>query len=576
VTESDRQLGGLKSSAIMMVDDDPTTILVLETFLQGEGYENFLAATDSRRALDLLAERNPDVLLLDLNMPNVGGFEILESMRADETLRYIPVIILTSSTDAQTKLKALGLGATDFLSKPVDPSELALRLRNTLVAKAYQDRLAYFDGLTGLPNKRLFTERVDRALRRARYESAQCAVLHIELERFEQISDTLGNRVGDGLLKAIAVRLENCVRSGDLVGTPDMPEPRTLSRVGGHEFTLFLSSVGSAEQAERVAQRVVSSLAEPFCVEGDDLFVTCRIGIALSPDDGERIETLLRHARMSHTKQDGRKSYQFYSESLNAESLERLSIGNQVRMALDRKEMLLHYQPKVAVRTGRIVGAEALMRWQHPELGLVPPGKFIPIAEETGTIESLGKWALRTACRQNKAWQTAGFGPIRMAVNVSGKQFLHGDFVETVRGALESSGLEARDVVLELTEGTIMENPREASALLEQLKEMDLDISVDDFGTGYSALSQLKRFPLDELKIDRSFIQGIPRDADDSAIVTAIIVMAHSLGLSVVAEGVETEEQLAFLEDQGCDEYQGFLFSRPVPPAEWSALLRTI
>jgi EAL domain-containing protein (putative c-di-GMP-specific phosphodiesterase class I) len=382
--------------------------------------------------------------------------------------------------------------------------------------------------------------------------------------------------VGDGLLKAIAVRLENCVRSGDLVGTPDMPEPRTLSRVGGHEFTLFLSSVGSAEQAERVAQRVVSSLAEPFSVEGDDLFVTCRIGIALSPDDGERIETLLRHARMSHAKQDSRKSYQFYSESLNAESLERLSIGNQVRMALDRKEMFLHYQPKVAVRTGRIVGAEALMRWQHPELGLVPPGKFIPIAEETGTIESLGKWALRTACRQNKAWQTAGFGPIRMAVNVSGKQFLHGDFVETVRGALESSGLEARDVVLELTEGTIMENPREASALLEQLKEMDLDISVDDFGTGYSALSQLKRFPLDELKIDRSFIQGIPRDADDSAIVTAIIVMAHSLGLSVVAEGVETEEQLAFLEDQGCDEYQGFLFSRPVPPAEWSALLRTI
>jgi diguanylate cyclase (GGDEF)-like protein len=560
---------------IMMVDAEPTTIDVLEAFLEGEGYTNFATTTDSRQALDLLESERPDVLLLDLMMPNVGGLEILRSIRNDQALKHTPVIILSSSTDAEAKLRALELGATDFLGKPVDPSELALRLRNTLNAKAYQDHLTYFDRLTGLPNRRLFVERIDRALQRARLNSMECAVLHIDVDRFKQINEALGYRFGDALLKAVAERLDHSVRLGDFLGTlaPD-GENGPLSRAGGDEFLLFIPEVRSVDHAARIARRLLSDMSKPFCPEGQDLFLTSSIGIAVFPSDGKDAETLAGNAgiAMSHAKQRGGNRYQFYSKSLNAESWERLNLENQLRKALDRQELLLHYQPKVDVRTGRIIGAEALMRWQHPELGLVPPLRFIPIAEETDLIASLGEWALRTACQQNKVWQVAGFSPIRMSVNVSSKQFQPGRLLETMRGALQASGLEAKHLILEVTESLLIENRQATSDMLRGFKEMGLKISVDDFGTGYSSLSNLKSLPLDELKIDRSFVDGVPRDADDVAIVSAIIAMAHSLGLTVVAEGVEKEEQLAFLEDRGCDEYQGYLFSRPVAPNEWTAL----
>ena len=571
------RLETVKGAVIMMVDDEPTIIEVLEAFLEGEGYENFVTTTDSREALPLLESRRPDVLLLDLIMPNLSGLEILSLIRNDQLLKHTPVIILTSSSEEETKLEALELGASEFLAKPVDPSELALRLRNTLATKAYQDHLTYFDGLTGLPNRRLFVERTDRALERAGSRSRECAVLHIDLDRFTQINDALGHRVGDTVLKAVAERLEKSVRISDLLGTSALQAESTpLSRVGGDEFLLFLAEIRSIDRAALIARRILSEISEPLCTDGQDLFLTSSIGIALFPGDGKDAEALAGNASvaLSHAKQRGGNDYQFYSKALNAESFERLSLENQLRGAPEREELLLHYQPKFDIRNGQIIGAEALMRWQHPELGLLLPERFIPIAEETGLIESLGEWALRAACRQNRAWQGAGLSPVPVSVNVSSKQFRSRSLPETIREALQASGLEANHLHLEVTESMLIENPQATFEMLREIRAMGLEISVDDFGTGYSSLSYLKSLPLDELKIDGSFVSGVPGDSDDVAIVIAIIGMAHSLGLRVVAEGVETEEQLAFLEEQGCDQYQGSLLGMPVAPDQWAALVR--
>jgi diguanylate cyclase (GGDEF)-like protein len=556
----------------MMVDDEPTTLDVLEMFLEGEGYRNLVRSSESPRALALLAEHCPDVLLLDLMMPEVGGLEILQAMRDDEALRRIPVIILTSATDAATKLRALEFGATDFLAKPVDSSELALRLRNTLAAKAYQDRLANYDRVTGLPNRQLFTERLERAVRQARQAASGCAVLHVDLDRFRQINDTLGHATGDALLASVADRLEKSL--GAPSGAAESDDV-TLARIGGNEFGVLLAGEGSAGGASRVAIRVLAALADAIAIDGNDLFLSGSIGIALFPGDGGDAQTLLANAgvAMSHAKQGGGNGLQFYDRSLNAEAIERLSLENQLRKAVDRDELRLFYQPKVDVPSGRIVGAEALMRWQHPVRGLVPPNRFIPIAEEAGLIASLGDWALRTACHHAAEWHRAGLGPIRVSVNVSSRQFRLGGLLDSVRTAVSLSGVDPSAIVLELTEGAIMENPNETAAMLHAIRDLGPRISIDDFGTGYSSLSYLKRFPLDELKIDQSFVRGVPHDKDDVAIVTAIARLAQGLGLRVVAEGVETAEQLAFLRDLGCDEYQGYLRSRPVDTDAWLALL---
>lgn len=574
--DRDHRFEGLEDATIMMVDDEPTTMEVLEMFLQEEGYSRFVTTADSTQALTLLRTHNPDVLLLDLMMPKPGGLEILAAMRQDEALEHTPVLILTSSTDAETKLKALELGATDFLGKPVDPSELALRLRNTLAAKAYRDRLTYYDGLTGLPNRRLCKDRLERFLVRAQSKTTPCAIFHINLDRFKQINDGFGHEIGDALLKLVADRLDTCVRPQDFVGTPrDADDESMLSRVGGDEFLLFLSAIDSAGPAARIARRIQAKLAEPFQVGGRELFLSSSIGIALCPEDGDDVESLLGHAgiALSHAKRRGRNDYQFYSESLNVDCLERLGLENRLRGAIERDELELHYQPKVDLQTGRIVGAEALMRWKHPELGFVPPDRFIPLAEESDLIGSLGAWALRTACAQTRAWQQSGHAPIRVAVNVSSKQFRLGNLLQAVEGAIQASALDPRHLVLELTESMIMENSEATSKILHQLKALGVKLSVDDFGTGYSSLSNLKRFPLDELKIDCSFVKGVPSDADDAAIVTAIVQMARALGLVVVAEGVETEEQLEFLRERGCDQYQGYYCSKAVPAAEWAGLI---
>ncbi len=574
MTLLDEQLEGLKSSTIMLVDDESTTVEVLEAFLEGEGYTQLVTVTDSRRAIETLVTEGADVLLLDLHMPHVDGFEILQRIRGDEKLRHIPVIMLTAATDAETKLKALELGATDFLNKPVDPSELALRLRNTLGAKAYQDRLTYYDGVTGLANRRLFLERCDRALQRAAGKRVRCGVLHIHLDKFNRLNDTLGHQIGDALLKAVARRLSAIARPSDCGGDARSVGAQLLARVGGDEFALFIPGLASKVEAGEVAQRILAGLTKPYRSRTRELFLASKVGIALFPDHGMQTETLLRQARMCNAKRSAINGYSIFDSGLEEESQKRLKFETDIRNAVAGGEMVLHYQPKVDVGTGEITGVEALMRWQHPELGLVEPGEFIPIAEEMHLIDELGRWAILEACRQARAWQEAGLPPIIVSINVSAQQLGHGDFVETLRSALEDSGVDPGFLLLELTESELMGDPEATAQILQRIAKMNLSISIDDFGTGYSALSYLRQFPVDELKIDRSFVQALPDDVDTAAIVAAIVAMAHSLGLSVVAEGVETAQQLKLLRTIGCDEYQGFLFSKAVPPGRLPALLQ--
>jgi len=427
------------------------------------------------------------------------------------------------------------------------------------------NHLAYYDALTGLPNRALFNDRLAMALVQAQRHQRKLAVLFLDLDRFKTINDTLGHAMGDRLLQGVAQRLTSCVREGD-----------TVARLGGDEFMLLLPGIEHVEDVAKIVQRVLEVLKPSFNFDGQEFHITSSIGIALYPNDSEDAEALLKNAdtALHRAKEQGRNNYQFYIPSMNATSFERLILENNLRRALERKEFVLYYQPQVSLLTKRIVGMEALLRWQHPELGLVPPRKFIPLAEETGLIGSLGEWVLQTACAQNKAWQEVGFPPLRVAVNLSAHLFRQQGLVETVARVLKETRLNPHYLELEVTEGTLMENAEATVSTLRKLKEMGVHLSIDDFGTGYSSLSYLRRFPIDTLKIDQSFVWDISSDPDDATIARLIIAMAHSLKLKVVAEGVETEEQLSFLRFHQCDELQGYLFSKPVPAEAFTQLLQ--
>ncbi len=561
---------------IMMIDDEPLNIEVLQTFLEEAGYREFVPVTAPREALGLIADRRPDVVLLDLVMPEMSGFEILERLRADDTLRHTPVIVLTSATDAETKLKALELGATDFLAKPVDSSELALRLRNTLSAKAYRDRLANYDAVTGLPNRRHFADRIERALRQSARAGNTGAVLLLSLDRFEEVNEALGIGVTDSLQKAVALRLDLALRGAESIARDGKPGIRpSVAKLDGEEFGVLLTDMPSGDLAAPIAQRIQAAMQAPFRAGGQEVLLPSSIGIAVFPDDGMETGALLSNAgvAMRHAKQEGGKGVCFYARNLNAGSIARLSIESELRRAIENDELCLFYQPKVRVQNGRGTGAEALVRWKHPTRGLLLPGEFIPVAEESGLVVPLGDWVLRAACAQIKAWQSAGMRVPRITVNVSSKQFKARTVTESVVGALKSSGVNPSHLGLEITEGAIMDHAERNVRTLHELKALGVTLSIDDFGTGYSSLSYLKRFPIDELKIDRSFVTDVDTNPDDAAIVIAVIAMAHCLGLAVVAEGVETQSQRDFLAGRGCDEAQGYLFSKPIPADAFGTLL---
>ena len=435
-------------------------------------------------------------------------------------------------------------------------------------AEAQIYNLAYFDSLTGLPNRLLFKEHLAHALNHAIRTKRVAAILFLDLDRFKYINDTLGHSIGDKLLQGVAERLLICVRRSDTVGRDEGGDLNSsVARLGGDEFTVLLNDITNVQDAARVSQRIISAVSQPFNLDSHEVTVTTSIGISLFPNDGNDIVTLIKNAdtAMYYAKDLGRNNFQFYTQSMNASTLERLALENHLRKALERDEFILYYQPQFDILTEEIIGVEALIRWKHQELGMVSPADFIPLAEETGLIIQIDEWVMRTACVQLRRWQGDGLPDITVSVNLSGQHFIRENLLETVAGIIKETGLDPRFLELELTEGVVMKNAKETVSTLRALKEMGLHIAIDDFGTGYSSLSYLKRFPIDTLKIDRSFVQEITTDSDSAAITNAIIAMAHSLKLRVLAEGVETEEQLAFLRDHGCHALQGFLFSKPLP-----------
>jgi diguanylate cyclase (GGDEF)-like protein len=431
--------------------------------------------------------------------------------------------------------------------------------------------LAYYDSLTGLPNRRLLFEHLDRSLKWARERGELIALLFLDLDRFKRVNDTLGHAAGDQLLEAVAKELVSCVRTVDYVGRSQAEDNTPVSRLGGDEFTIVLKHIRSSADAGHAARRVLGVLRTPFEISGQTIVMSGSVGISVFPNDGEDTHSLLRSAdaAMYQAKKEGRDTYQFFSESMNERAMRNLRLESSLRSALDHDELLLYFQPQFDARTGVITGAEALARWQSPEFGLVSPGEFIPLAEETGLIGPLGDWALQTACAQNRAWQETGQAGLRVAVNVSSHQLRRDGFVEKVEGTLRNSGMQPELLEIEITESALIEDVPRALDALSRLKRMGVRLALDDFGTGCSSLSDLVRFPIDVIKIDTSFVADIGPERQGSAIIAAVLAMAHRLHLTVTAEGVETAEQEAFLRSEGCDTLQGFICGRPVPAEEF-------
>ena len=426
------------------------------------------------------------------------------------------------------------------------------------------ERLAYYDPLTDLPNRVLLQDRLARVLAAAQRDQHSAAILMLDLDRFKNINESLGHNVGDSVLQAVAERLRSCVREAD-----------TVARLGGDEYLVVMGNMENAQDAAQVAQKILAAFHSPVTVDGKELGVTLSIGISVFPNDGEDEQTLMKNADSAvySAKEAGRNTYQFYTRDMNASMLETLMIENALRRALERQELRLFFQPQVDLSSGKIIGAEALIRWMHPEQGLLAPCSFIPIAEDSGLIVPIGEWVLRDACRHLKSWQDAGFADLTVAVNMSAVQFRQDNLAERIIAIGNETGIDLQHLELELTESMIMHNAEAMIESMKVLKALNLKLSIDDFGTGYSSLSYLKRFPIDKLKIDRSFVNDITDNPADLAISKVIIDLARNLNMRAIAEGVETAEQLRLLRENGCDEIQGYYFSRPVPVEEFEAML---
>ena len=484
-------------------------------------------------------------------------------------------LVLPNGADFTIHLQAEGV--RDEQSHEVTVVGTAQDITERKQAERAIHRLAYYDSLTGLANRVLFKDRLSNAISHAERYGVTLATLFIDLDRFKVINDTLGHTIGDLLLTHVAERLSESVRQSDSVGRhADNEPPAALARLGGDEFTILLTNLSQPQDAGKVGRRILESLTQPFNIEGHEVFISASIGISIFPSDGRTVEALLKNAdtAMYHAKEQGRNNCQFYSSGLNAAAAERLDLENDLRRALERHEFVVFYQPKLDIRTRRILGAEALVRWKHPKRGLVPPGVFMNAAIDTGLVRPMDELVLREACRQIKAWDNAGLPSVTVSVNVSNSLFHGRTLLTTAAEALRDAQLSPDRVELELTESIAMRDVDASVTMLEELRSMGLRLSIDDFGTGYSSLSYLQRFPLSRLKIDQSFVRDLLTNENNVKITKAIIAMAHSLNLSVLAEGVETEGQLAKRLEEGCDEVQGYLFSRPVAAEDFEKLLK--
>ena len=691
--------------SVMVVDDDAGARRLTRATLSKAGFQ-VLEAANGRQALELARKTMPDLVLMDVSMPVMDGFTACAELRRLLAGHLVPVAMITGMDDTASIERAFEVGATDFITKPINwsllphrvrymlrassaihsleqnerrlsnaqrigemgdwewdigdgfivPSEQAWRLfgHDDAVVRAAPERffatvhtddqdrlrraheqaiingegfaidlrvlcgdgtlrhvqqqvevierdsagcalrlagavhditrrkdaeeqirrLAYYDPLTNLPNRLLFTEQLSRALVQAECHQRQLAVMFVDLDNFKRVNDTLGHKAGDELLRVISARLQAVLRPDDALARTAEPQRHSIARLGGDEFIVLLGDLQRSEDAAVVAQRLVDTLSESVVVQGTEVFVGGSIGVAHYPDDGRDIDTLLMNAdtAMYRAKQAGRGGFQLYDRSMNERALDRLHMETRLRRALERQEFVLHYQPRVDVLTGYIVGAEALIRWQHPERGLLPPGDFIPLVEDAGLVIPIGEWVIEEVCRQNAVWRASGLPLVPVAVNLASTHLSERGLPALVAQALATHGIPASALEIEVTESILLAEPELSIAIAQQLASMGVQLSIDDFGTGYSSMSYLKRLPISALKIDRSFVRDLGIDPDDEAIVSAIIALAHSLKLKVVAEGVETTAQLAFLQSLHCDEYQGFLTSRAITPEAFAAL----
>jgi diguanylate cyclase (GGDEF)-like protein len=688
-----------KRGVVLVADDDPVMRLLMVEMLGQVGLDA-IEAEDGLQAVAIARSRAPDLILMDVDMPNMDGFTACREIRRGEAGgATVPIIMVTGGDDIEAVTSAYEVGATDFVSKPINwpilghrvlyvlrasdaivrlriadaqnravlaaipdtffrlnkdgfyldyeqghdagaafpiedcvgkhiadvlPNEIAGRVQEQMAAvldtqhirsveyelirfgavqhfearlvatgpaevlglvrdiserKRTEEqirRLAYCDSLTGIPNRQAFLETLERELHRSKIGNKKFAVLFMDLDAFKRINDTLGHNVGDHLLKIVSDRLRETIRPSDLVSRGD--QASNLARLGGDEFTILIPDLERVEHALNVAHRVKEAMRRPFLIEGNEIFVTASIGISLFPEDGDDCNSLLKFAdtAMYHAKNCGKNNAKLYSSSLTMQIMSHVKLEVGLRKALKNDELYLLYQPQLDVRSAEIVGVEALVRWRHPERGIISPTEFIPLAEETGLIVPIGEWVLRTACNQAKAWQRLTRRSVRMAVNLSAKQFKDENLSQIVLSALHETGLDPKLLELELTEGTLMDDAKATLVTLEQLRGIGVYLSIDDFGTGYSSMNYLKRFDVRALKIDRSFICGLPQDSENAAITRAIIAMAHGLKMVVVAEGVETDEQLVLLEEYGCDMVQGFYLGHPAPAEAITLMLQKI
>ncbi len=586
---------------ILIVDDNLDSLSLLSTILREEGYKVRKAINGQMALMGAQAEV-PDLILLDIMMPEPDGYQVCQQLKALPLTREIPVIFLSALDEPLDKVKAFKIGGVDYITKPFQCQEVLARIENQMnlqAAKAEIYRLnqdlerlvqqrtaqlereitehkrtqeqlrqmAFHDPLTDLPNRALFLERLEQAINRAKRRSDYLfAVLFLDCDRFKVVNDSLGHLRGDQLLIAVARRLESCLRSIDM-----------LARFGGDEFAILLEEIEEGSDATTAAKRLREALSLPFPIDQYTLFFNASIGIVLGTKEYEHPEALLRDAdtAMYQAKKLGQAGYQVFDSEMHARARRNLSLETDLKLAMARKDFVLYYQPLLELTTGCLTGFEVLLRWIHPEQGLISPVEFIPLAEETGLIVPMGMWVLREACHQLQTWQNQGLAqsPVKLSVNLSAKQFLQPDLVEQIDRILAETQLDSGSLKLEITESAFADNDRWARESLQRLRNRQIQLLIDDFGTGYSSLSYLHRFPVDGLKIDRSFIRPLSEDGRHLKIVQALVSLAHHLDLSVTAEGIETTQQLAQLRALGCSEGQGYFLSQPLSPSEAEAFL---
>ena len=566
---------------IIIIDDDSMIRLVVAKALQAVGMTTIEAAS-GEEGLQLFNEKGADAILLDILMPGgIDGFATCEEFRKLPDGQHIPVLMMTGLEDMESINRAYEAGATDFITKPINLPLLGHRVRYMLRASDTTQRLveserrlhhmAYFDDLTKLPNRHFFTEHLQYMIALAQRQKLKLGILFLNLDGFKRINDTLGHHLGDLVLQATGERLRKNIRSSDVVIRTNIADDGlSVARLGGDEFTMLLSTIKRNEDAATVAERMLVNLAQVLNFGDYELYTTASIGIAIYPDDGETVEELLKSTdlAMNDAKRAGGNVYRYFSAKMSEMALRRLNLENHLRKAIEHGELELYYQPQLDLATGKLCGLEALLRWNSQEIGRLSPAEFIPLAEETGLIISIGEWLLRKACQQAKNWQDQGIPLSRMAVNVSAIQFLYKGFSSLVATILAETGLVPVVLELELTESALINDEDIVLGVLQSLKQIGVQLAIDDFGTGYSSLSRLKNFPIDRLKIDQSFVCNLEHDSESAAIVVAIIAMAESMNMKVIAEGVETDGQLAFLKNKRCNEMQGFLLSKPLSSAQ--------